>query len=126
MIEEIRQGGFVKLPRFILDSPLSPNAFAIYGFLLLSASYKSGSVAYCTTLKKGQVIKKNKDIEEHFDLSPRAVRTALDKLIKIGLIEIKTTNKFTVITICNYCDFGEEEIDERQTKDKQKTNERQA
>ena len=123
---EPRQGGFVKLSRHILDIPLSANSLAIYTYMLLKACYKDGAVAYGTTLSIGQLITKNKDIEEHYGLSPREVRSAISSLEKFGMITKKTTNKFTLITVCNYCNNDDENNNERQTRDKQETNKRQA
>ncbi len=62
-------------------------------------------------------------------LSIRQVRTAFSKLISTGEITLDTTNKYTVVSVCNYNIYQPEEDDQttnkRQTRDKQTTNKRQ-
>jgi hypothetical protein len=53
------------------------------------------------------------------------VRTALKKLENTNEIIIKSTNKFTLITICKYCDYQSTENDVQQTNNKQITNKQQ-
>lgn len=105
-MSQIENGGFVKLQRSLLEIPLSINALGLYSYLLMRASYKGGQIAYCTTLKQGQVIVKLTDLEEQFNLGRQVIRTALRSLESNKLIEQNPTNKFTLITVCNYSDFS--------------------
>ena len=76
-------------------------------------------------IKKGQYVTSLGKIAELCDLSVRQVRLALEKLEKCGTIERETTNKYTVLTLCNYSDYNEQDEEKRQTKGNQRANESQ-
>lgn len=57
------------------------------------------------TLKRGQVVTGRKALVAQTGLSERQVRTALEHLEETGELTIKTTNKFSLITIVNYGKF---------------------
>lgn len=53
-------------------------------------------------VKRGQVITGRKKISSETGISERTIRTCFQRLIETGEIEVKTTNKFSVVTICKY------------------------
>ena len=57
------------------------------------------------TLERGQVVTGRKALAIQTGLSERQVRTALDHLEKTGELTIKTTSKYSLITIANYGKF---------------------
>ena len=53
-------------------------------------------------VKRGQIVTSRQHLSLGTYLSERTVRTCLAHLQESGDIEIKTTNKYSIITICNY------------------------
>jgi hypothetical protein len=83
-------------------------------------------------VKRGELITSIGHLSIATGISQRSVRTLLKKFANTGEIEVKTTNKFTIVTICKYeCyQLTDEENDKqnvtqmtnkRQTTDKQVT-----
>jgi hypothetical protein len=59
-------------------------------------------------------------------LSLQKTRTCLDRLIECGCINKKSTNKYTLITICKYSDYQDlPEENNKQITNKQQTNNKQ-
>lgn len=73
------------------------------------------------TVKRGQKVTSVNRLSEETGISIRGIRTCIQRLERTGEIVVKTTNKYTIITIVNY-DFYQGEGREG---DKQTTNERQ-
>ncbi len=63
--------------------------------------------------------------ERELHLSIRNVRTCLSTLVKIKNLTIKSTNKFSIITICNWNIYQNTEFENDKQSDKQVTNKRQ-
>lgn len=79
----------------------NPNTFYVFMRLLFKASYKDGRWEG-VDIKKGQLITGRKALSVELNLSEQQIRTCLDKLQKTGYITIKSTNKYSIITICDY------------------------
>ena len=75
------------------------------------------------TIERGQAVIGLFSLSEELGLSIRQVRTALGKLESTGEITKKSTNKFTIVTICKYEKYQQVDESERQTSDKRATNE---
>ena len=54
------------------------------------------------TVNRGQVIVGRKKLSELTGISERSIRTCLHRLEETQEVTIKTTNKFTLVTIRNY------------------------
>lgn len=96
------QTGWVKLPRDFLDFEYYKDAQTkgIYLHLLLTAEYsprRLGSVE----LAAGQTLTTVKELVEKTGATKSQTRTALTRLQHANKIAIKTTNKFTIITLIN-------------------------
>lgn len=121
--------GFVVLHRKMLDWQWykNSNTKSVFIHLILTANIKD--LRYMNqTVERGSVITTIEKIKNETGLSVKAVRTALEHLKSTGEISIKTTNKFSVITIEKYSFFQDrqnETADEGQSKGKQKANEGQ-
>ncbi len=104
--------GFIKLYRSIQDNPLWESkpfdkARAWIDLLLLANHRDSevlikGDVYVC---KRGQVLRSIKYFENRWGWSRQRVRTFLNLLQKLKMIDKKLTKKLTHLTICNYKDF---------------------
>jgi hypothetical protein len=53
-------------------------------------------------IKRGQMVTTRNRICQETGLTEKVVRGALTKLQKTGEINVETTNKFSIITVCNY------------------------
>ena len=123
--------GWIKVYRKILDWEWFnvDNTFKVFMYLLLAANHKDKKWRGIT-VKKGQLIASHSDISKKTGVSVRSVRTCINRLKSTGELTIKATNRYSVLTICNYVDYQSEEVDsDKQTDkqlDKQATSKRQA
>ena len=98
--------GFIKVYRKMLKWEwfTEPNTSHLFMYLLLSANYTpqkwQGSV-----IQRGQLQTNLKKMEEDTGISRQSVRTCLKRLEKTGEITIKPTNKYSIITVCNYDNY---------------------
>jgi biotin operon repressor len=80
-------------------------------------------------VKKGQFITSYNSLADENGVSIQTIRTHLKRLKKTGELTIKTTNKYTMITVCNYGSYQDSETaDNKQTNkqaNKQTTNKQQ-
>ncbi|MBR1526220.1 MAG: hypothetical protein IJ640_06125 [Prevotella sp.] len=99
------------------------NTFRVFFHLLLKAQYQQGEFLG-ETLNRGQIATGRKQLATELGLTEQKVRTALDHLTKSGEIAIKSTNKFSVITICKYDSWQgcENETNQQSTNNQPTTN----
>lgn len=95
--------GWIKLHRQILDWEFysDTNTKVVFLHLLLMANYEDKRWRGIV-IKRGQLVTSVKHLCEQLKLSTQQIRTSLDKLKNNKQITIKTTNKFTLITIEKY------------------------
>ena len=118
--------GWIKLHRSLLEWEwfTDSNALHVFMYLLLTANIKD--VKYKGFMvPKGSLITTTKKISDNTRVSAMSVRTALNKLKISEQISIKTTNKFTLITICNYEKYQAKEEGQQQTTNKRTANKKQ-
>lgn len=70
-------------------------------------------------VQRGQVVVGRQKLSAETGISERTIRTCLSRLEKSGEIEIKTTNKYSLITICKYADYQPAEHQSDQQTDQQ-------
>lgn len=92
----------------------------VFTYLLLSAN-NTDTNWRGNELLKGQVITGRKSISDATGLSEQTVRTCLRRLENSGEICQKSTNKFTIITICKYADYQEYQPTNQPTTNQQLT-----
>lgn len=96
----------------------------LFLFLLLNASEEDKY--HCgIRLRRGQIITSISHLCEALGSTPRKVRTSIERLTLSHDIDKQTTNKNTILTICDYDSYIGFFNDVRQTNDKQTTNKRQ-
>lgn len=95
--------GFIFLHRTILEWEWykNKNTLIVFIYLLLKANHKNGRWQGIE-IKRGQILTSLKNIEYNNDVTFQQARTALNHLQKTKEITCKVTNKFTLITVCNY------------------------
>ena len=93
-------GGYIKLHRNLLDWGWysDTNTFRVFMHLLLTASYEDNEFRG-HKIKAGQVVCGRKQLAQDLGMSERSVRTAIEHLKSTNEITIKTTNRFSIITI---------------------------
>ena len=95
--------GWIKLHRAFLDwgwfSDEKMVRFFIY--LLLKANYEDGDWMG-VKIKRGELVTGRKVLSQNLQLPEQTVRTLLSRLKSTNEITIKSTNKYSIITICNY------------------------
>jgi len=121
--------GWIKIHRKFLDWEWFNKSEAVHLFmyLVLKANHKDGQWQGID-IKKGQFVTSFGKISSDTGISLQTIRTLLKKFEKTNEINIQTTNKFTIVTICKYeCYQQENELtntlltNEQQTTNKQLT-----
>lgn len=79
----------------------SPNTVALWIDILLNTNYADG-YSYGVPVKRGQCITGIKKLSQSTGLSMSATRLALNRLKATNEIAIKTTNKYSIITVINW------------------------
>jgi hypothetical protein len=102
--------GYVKVWRKLEDSGLlqMPNTLALFMFLLMKATHKDkkvGTSSGVVELKRGQYISGRLSLAFSLEQSEREIRTSLERLVKLGIVSIKTTNKYSIYTIEKYSEY---------------------
>lgn len=98
--------GFLKLHRKILgwEWYSDPNTFRLFMHLLLTANFKINRWQG-VEIQPGQLITGRKALAKELRLSEQEIRTSLNKLKSTNEITIRSTNKFSIITICKWADY---------------------
>lgn len=125
-MENENEGGWIKMFYRFLEWEWygDTNMVRLFLHLLLKANYKPLRWQGLN-VERGQFVTSLRSLCDQTGLHERSVRTCLSRLEKTGEILQKTTNKYRIITICNYERYQMIESDERQTTDKQPTSKRQ-
>jgi len=118
--------GYVRLWRKSLDAGWIKNhkLWAFWSYCLMKASYKEFDAIIglqVVHLTPGQFIFGRKKAAKETGLTEQEIRTIIDFLRKAGNLTIKTTNKFSVITIINWPTYQGEEIENNQLINQQLT-----
>lgn len=114
------QNGFIALHRSLLSWGwhADPATGWLFVNLLLMANW-TDSEWQGMTIKRGQLVTGRKALAAQTGLSERQIRTALDHLKSTNELTIKSTNKFSLITIVNYGKFQDVQSDIDQQNDQQ-------
>ena len=118
--------GWIKMHRSLLQWEWfqKPEMVQLFVYLLLKASVEDRKWQGLD-VKRGQVVTSVATICRDLSLSTQKVRTCLMRLCDSEVISVKSTNKYSIITICNYATYQSFELIDQQTNNKQITNEQQ-
>lgn len=118
--------GYIKIHRKFMWWGWYQNSQAVHLFmhLLLEANHADAQWQG-HEVKRGQLITSIGHISIATGISQQSVRTLLKKFENTREILTKSTNKFTLVTICKYDDYQSNEAQHQQTTNKQLTNEQQ-
>lgn len=119
--------GWLKLYRSILDSAVFQDAevLKVWIWLLCNVSFEQhDTVCYGKVihLKPGQIATGRKKIAQCTDFNENKVYRALTTLKSLGNIEIKSTNKYSIITVVNWDKYQDENV--KRTSSEQQNNSR--
>jgi len=114
--------GWIKLHRKITDWEWydDPNTFRLFMHLLVTANHKPKKWRG-VVIPSGSKLTGLYSLSEQIGLSPQQIRTALKKLKSTNDITIKSTNKYSIISIVKW----EKHQIHKQTNNKQVTNQQQ-
>ena len=131
---------FLKLHRSILESAVFSDADALrlWIYLLCKASTQDRQSVVegkVVKIKKGQIITGRKKLAEQLNMAESKVYRTLKLLEDLGNVNIKSNNRFSLVTIANWAKFqegnskvnntrttGEQLVNNRRTTGEQQTN----
>lgn len=95
------------------------NMLKVWIYLLTHAQFKD-SRFQGHEVKRGEVITGRKILAQRLNMSEKQVRTCLEKLKKTEEVAIKTTNKYSVITILKWAEYqcGDDDNGQQQVQQK--------
>ncbi|MDN4609154.1 hypothetical protein [Sporosarcina highlanderae] len=131
------QNGWIKLHRKIQDNGLyaDSNMLKLWIHCLLKASHKERNQLIgnqMVELKPGEFVTGRESLAEEFNrgvskakaISPITLWRWLNNFEKWGMLNIKKTTKYSVVTITNWCEHqqDEQQVNNKRTTDEQQVN----
>lgn len=122
IITKLMEIGFVKIHRSILDWEWYEDTKTVRLFfhLILKANYETKNWQGLE-IKRGSFVTSISSLKNETKLTSQNIRTCLKKLEQTNEIIIKTTNAYTMISLCNYDKYQ----DVKSSSNKRLTNEQQ-
>lgn len=114
--------GWIKIHRKLRDNPIYNNSIAVHCWIecLLRSNHDDNSFYFNRekiTISRGQFITGRIEFSKSVNQKPSTVWFWLKQFQNEQMIDIKSTNKYSVITILNWLDY--QQLDNRQTTDRQ-------
>ena len=97
----------------------------LFIYILLNANHENGKWRGIE-IKRGQLLTGRKTLHEKTGISEQTIRTCLKKLEKTKELTINSTNQFSIITVCNYESYQENEYTTNQQTNQQLTSDQPA
>ena len=109
--------GWIKLHRSITDWEWFADAetLKLFLYLLLTANYEDRKWKDIT-IQRGQLVASLSGLASSLNMSVKKIRVRLNRLADSGTIITEWTNKYSVITICNYDSYQDGDDTEGQAK----------
>ena len=125
----LSEDGWIKLHRKVIRSSVFDNekCLKIWIWCLCKASHKEKIVLLGRqkiSLKKGEFIMGGITAEETLKIARSTIYYWLSFLEAEGMVDIKKTNKYTVVTILNWDEYQEVDIKSTSNRHKQEREER--
>lgn len=103
-----------------------PNMVSLFVHLLLMANYKDKEW-HGVTIQRGQLATSYEKLSQLTGISFQSIRTLLNKLKETGEIVVKSTNRYSIITICKYENYQDvENVTNNQLTNNQQTTNNQS
>jgi|GEM_PF-4425214 len=124
-MEEGKEEGYVKLWRRTLKSDVwqNPKVWRIWCWMLMKATHKqiNQMVGYqSVTLNPGEFIFGRKICSKETMVSEKSVRRCLQSLKSANRVAIKSSNKFSIVSIINWSEYQDDEVISENKKGQQK------
>lgn len=118
--------GFFSLHRKIFDNPIwkKPALAHLVVHLIGKANHETKRFIFNgheQEVKRGQLLTGRYALSEETGISPSSTRNYLKILENIGFLDIKSTNKFSLITLTKYSQYQDKKKKEDSTLDNQRT-----
>ena len=118
--------GYVKLWRKLEDSQIFQNekALKIWIWILIRANHKENTVLFGRQkilIHKGEFVMGLNKASEHLNLAKSTIHFWVNYLNDLGMVELKKTNKFTLIKIKNWEDYQDGETQMELQKNSKRT-----
>ena len=118
--------GYIKLHRKLLENPIftSERGFRIWLWCLMRAGHKERDIYFGKEkihLKVGQFVYGRDSAGESLGLSPSTVRNWIETLKVDRYLDIKSTNKYSIITILKWNEY---QVKDNKVDNKVKTDEK--
>ena len=112
--------GWIKLYRKFNDWEWhqEPNMVALFVHLLINANHEKQDWKGIT-IERGQMIFGRKRASLLTGISERSIRTCIERLKSTNELTIKTTNKYSIITLYNYNKYQTSKLENDQQNDQQ-------
>lgn len=121
--------GWIKIHRKLRDNPIYKNSVAVHCWIecLMRATHKEYEVLIGREkipLKPGQFVMGRKEFAKEINVSPSTAWFWLHQFKVDSMIDIKSTNKYSVVTILNWDEYQDIDIklDSKKTTDEQQMN----
>jgi uncharacterized phage protein (TIGR02220 family) len=130
-IGDIHEDGFIKLHRAWKRSQLfrNPNLWQVWSWCLMEASIidrwvsvKIGKGSTQVFLRRGQFIYRRDSASKELSMPSSTVEGQIQKCMYIGLIDRKSDNQYSIITVRNFNDYQGDSIRLPTTKGQPKDN----
>ena len=114
--------GFIVFWRKFQDTSFYKDSYAVHLalHLILEANHEPKNFVFNRkeqTLERGQHLTGRKKLSEQTGINASTITHKLEILKNIGFLNIKTNNKFSIITICNYNKYQHKNNDIEQLKE---------
>lgn len=123
----MENNGWIKLHRTLLkwEWADNPNTGWLFVHCLLSANH-ADKKWHGITVKKGTFITSHTHLAKKAGLSVMQVRTSLKRLKVTGELTVKTTNRYSLVSVCNWIEYQDDNRQpNRQVTGKQQTDNKQ-
>lgn len=118
--------GWIKLHRKFLEWEWFKvdEMVKLFIYLLLSANFEEKKWQG-VTIKRGQLLTGINSLHEATKISHQTLKTCLSRLEKTGEINKQSTNKYTIITVCNYDSYQDNQTTTNNQTNQPLTNDQQ-
>lgn len=119
--------GWIKIHRKLLDNPIynDPHLLHLFIHCVLKANHKEQEFLFNNELmkvKRGQFITGRFQLGKELNQNPSSIYKRLKILEKLEILNIKSNNKFSVITVLKYNTYQDEVTTKEQQKEQQSNN----
>lgn len=113
--------GWIKMHRRFIDWKwyYDGNTMRVFFHILLTCNYEAKNWENIT-IESGQLVTSLSSLSSKLGISVKKIRLSLSKLKETGEVTIKTTNRYSIITVQNWSEYQ----NEGKQKDKQEDNQR--